>query len=286
MSGPAPSLSLTVFAVVLASALLHAGWNAFVRAAPDKLRGMAVMSMGGSALCALALPFVAVPPAEVWPWLGIGFVGSLSTQALIAQAYARGELSVAYPLQRGLAPIAVTTGSAALFAELPGPVGFAGIGAICCGVAVLAFRGLGPSTARAPILGVALLAALLTALYTLANAKGARLSVSAFDYAIWASVPNGAAWAVVMAMAGRKPLRLLREDWIHAAGSGTVTTLAFILLLWASRHAPVAMVSALRETSILFGLLIAWLFLGERLGAARWTAAGFILCGVVLLRFS
>lgn len=110
MSGPAPSMSLTVFAVVLASALLHAGWNAFVRAVPDKLRGMAVMSMGGSALCALALPFVAVPPAEGWPWLGVGFLGGLSTQALIAQANARGELSAVYPLSGG-SPIAVTIGS-------------------------------------------------------------------------------------------------------------------------------------------------------------------------------
>ncbi len=286
MQDPAPGMSLVVFAVVLASALLHAGWNAFVRAAPDKVRGMAVMSMGGSALCALALPFVAMPPAEAWPWLGVGFLGSLSTQALIARAYARGELSVVYPLQRGLAPIAVTAGSTVLFAELPGPVGFAGIGAICCGVAVLAYRGLGPSTARAHLLGVALLAALLTAIYTLANAKGARLSASALDYVIWASIPNGAAWAAIMAMAGRRPLHLLRQDWLHALCSGAVTTLAFMLLLWATRHAPVAMVSALRETSILFGLLIAGLVLGERLGAARWTAAGFILCGVVLLRFS
>lgn len=274
----------SVFFAVLASALLHAGWNAFVRATPDRTRGMAVMSMGGSSLCALGLPFVDMPPAAAWPWLGLSFLGSLATQALTAHSYKLGELSVVYPLQRGLAPIAVTGGAVLLFSEVPSLAGMGGIAAIAGGVALMAIRGIGKGGARLRTIGLALLAALLTAIYTLANAQGVRLSHSALDYALWASIPNGMAWAAIMAFRGHRPLALIRTDWGHALGSGAVTTLAFVLLLWATRQAPVAIVSALRETSILFGLLIAAFYLKERLGAVRWAAAAMILAGLALVR--
>ncbi|WNG19722.1 EamA family transporter [Cystobacter fuscus] len=279
------SVSTTVFLVILLSAVLHAGWNAAVKASGDRTLSMATVSMAGSFMCILALPFVEGPPPEAWPWMFAGFLGSFGTQAILARAYSTGELSVAYPLTRGLAPVTVTAAGALLFSEVPGPLGLAGVVAIALGVALLAADSMrAGGHAGTSTLGLALSAAVITALYTLANAKGARLSPSALNYAVWSSVPNGVVWLGVMLVQRRDLKQHLRTDALRSLGGGLVSNVAYVLVLWCMRQAPVALVSALRETSVLFSILMGVFWLKERASTWRWMAGGMICSGLFLLR--
>ncbi|MET0406594.1 MAG: EamA family transporter [Cystobacter sp.] len=280
-------MSTSVFLVVMLSALLHAGWNAAVKASGDRTLSMATVSMSGSLLCALAVPFVEPPPLAALPWMAISVVGSIGTQALLAHAYSTGELSVAYPLTRGLTPIVVTSAAALLFAEVPGPLGMGGVAAIASGVALLTVDALrGNRQAGVGTLGVAVCAAFITALYTLSNAKGARLSSSALGYAVYASVPNGLVWCGVMLAQRRDLKRYLRTEGLRSLGGGLVSTVAYVLMLWCMRQAPVALVSALRETSILFSIILGVVWLKERASVWRWAAGGMMFSGLALLRFA
>jgi drug/metabolite transporter (DMT)-like permease len=283
--GKVASVSTTVFLVILLSAVLHAGWNAAVKASGDRTLSMATVSMAGSFMCMLALPFVEGPPPAAWPWLFAGFLGSFGTQAILARAYSTGELSVAYPLTRGLAPVVVTGVGALLFSEVPGLLSMGGVAAIAVGVSLLAVDALrGGRQTVVGTLGLALSAALITALYTLANAKGARLSSSALGYAVWSSVPNGVVWFCVMRVQRRDLRQHFRVDAVRTLGGGLVSTLAYVLLLWCMRQAPVALVSALRETSVLFSIILGVFWLKERASAWRWMAGGMICSGLALLR--
>ncbi len=273
---------------MLASALLHAAWNAGVKVSPDRMAGMAAVSIAASGICALGLPFVALPPPPAWPWLLLGVGASFGTQFVLARAYETGELGVAYPLTRGLAPVITTLAAFALFGEWPAPAGLMGIAAIALGVSALAAEawraGRGAGAGAFHTIGLASLAALLAAIYTVANARGVRLSSSALSFAFWSSVPNGLIWIAILHRRG-VPLRaMLTDRRARALGGGLVATVSFVLILWATTQAPVALVSALRETAVLFGLVLATVWLKERLTPARIAAGLLILAGLFLLK--
>jgi drug/metabolite transporter (DMT)-like permease len=238
-------------AAVLLGAVLHASWNLAVRAGRDRRRETMLVVAGAAVLAVAALPFLPQPRAAAWPFLAVSAVLHVVYFALIAEAYSHGEVSLAYPLMRGTAPMLTAILAWAVLGEEISAAGWLGIATICGGVALMAHR-KGVAGERAAI-RVALANAVVIAAYTLNDATGAPE---------WPS----------------------RAEWLRGAGGGACSIGAYALALWAMTVAPVAPVAALREASMLFGIVLARVFLGERPGRRRWGAAATIAAGAIILR--
>lgn len=275
-----------VMLAVLGAALLHAGWNALLRhqargpdgRAPDA-RGLVL----GAALWALPLlPLLPVPPAAAWPALGVSaLVHALYFEA-VGRAHHQAAFSQAYPLMRGLAPLLTAALAGPLFGEWPGAGAGLGLALLAGGVLAL---GRGPAPERLPtrslltVLGVAG----LVLLYTLLDAHGVRAAGPGL-----ADAAGYSAWLFVLSALPLLPRRAPdgRRAGPGRAGllAGGCSLLAYGITLAAMTRAPVAQVAALRETSVLFGVLMAaWIF-HEPVGPRRWMAAAAVAAGAALLR--
>lgn len=234
----------------------------------------------------LVLPWAGRPDPACWPQLAASVAIHFVYFRALARAYAGGDLSVAYPLMRGVPPMIVGLLGIFFFGERLSAAAWAAIAVLVAGVMLLGWDGLRKgalrgNTARFVALQIAIIVA-----YTLIDGSGVRTSGNAFSYIAWMFVLT----AVVMALAaGNSVRRLVREGpnaCAIAALGGLFTFGSYAVALWAMTRAPVALVAALRETSILFGAALgAWL-LRERFGARRWVAVALILCGVAGVRMA
>jgi drug/metabolite transporter (DMT)-like permease len=276
-------LSPSVVAVVLSAALLHAGWNVAVRAGQDRRRETALVVAGGAVLACVVLPFLKLPPVATWRYLFTSAGLNVVYFVLIAEAYARGGVALAYPLMRGVAPMLAALAAWRLLGEALPLATWIGIATICAGVAALA-RPRGVPGERAAV-RLALANAVVIAAYTLNDAVGARLSGVPFTYTLWlfpmTAVPT-LLWLHRHA-APRRPT--WREARRGLAGAGCMIG-SYGLVLWAMTRAPVAPVAALREISILFGVVLARLALNERPGRWGWGGALAIAAGAAILRLA
>jgi drug/metabolite transporter (DMT)-like permease len=276
-----------VFAAVLAAAFLHAGWNAVVKVGLDRVSAVLLLSMVQSGLALALLGFFPLPAAASWPWLAASALLHTGYKLLLVRAYAHGDLSQVYPLARGSAPLLVALVGAALLGETLGLREALAVLAIALGVVLMALKGGGTDLGSIPpkALAYALGTAVFTASYTLVDGVGARLSGTASGFTLWMFVGDGlamAAWAA--ATRGPAALARLAPAWRGGLAAGAMSLGSYWIAIWAFTRAPVALVAALRETSVLFAMLIAVLVLRERAGGWRWAAAGLIGIGVALMR--
>ena len=273
-------MPLSIFLLVLLAAALHASWNAIVKRGTDKLLGTVLVTASAALLSAAILPFLPLPHAASWPWLAASVALQAGYYAMVARCYQHADMSVAYPLMRGCAPLLVALASTASSEDMP-MAAWAGILLISLGIVGMAIG------ARATALGLPLLTALMIAIYTLVDAHGARLSGHAISYTLWLFLLSGLPLPTWMAMHRRRELlSYARSHWRLGLVGGIGTTTSYAIALWAMTQVPVAMVSALRETSILFALLISTLLLGEQVRRIRWLAASIIVCGAAALRMA
>lgn len=278
-------MSLTVFLAVLGAAFLHAAWSAMVRLGGDRLAAVVALSAGQAALGALALPFVAPPPATVWGWVAASAALHVGYQIMLAKAYETEELSRVYPLARGAAPAMTALVSVGLLGERLSPGGLAAVAAISCGVLLMAAEGGRGRRPGARGLALALGTAGFTTAYTLVDGWGARLSGAPIGYIVWAMIGSAAGTAACAALLrGPRVLTAARASLRVGAAAGAMSFASYAVAVWAFTQAPIALVAGLRETSILFAVVIAAVALKERVGPLRWAAAGLILLGAALAR--
>ncbi len=277
-------MSLLVFAVVLSGALLHATWNAIVKAGDDKLLTTIMVASAAAVLSAALLPFLRLPASASWPFAIASAVVQIAYFLLVARTYQIADMSQAYPLMRGTAPLIVALVSVFTVGDALSPIGWAGVIGICLGIFSIA---LGGRLQDRKGVYLALLNALVIASYTLIDGIGVRRSGSPAAYTLWIFLLTGLPFAV-WAMTARRSrfLAYMRRYWGRGIAAGIGATASYGAALWAMTLAPVAVVAALRETSILFGILIAGLVLKEPIGSRRIIAAGIIACGAALLRLA
>ncbi len=270
-------------AAVLAGAALHATWNVAIRFGGDRRQETALLAAAAAILAAVALPLLRQPLPPAWPHLVISAALHGLYYALIAEAYTRGGVALAYPLMRGSAPMLTTLAAWVLLGERLPVLAWVGIGGICSGVALLARR-RGAAEERAAVL-FALANAVVIAAYTINDAVGARASGSPVGYALWLFVLSAVPTLLWLRRFG--VLRLpTRRQALRAAAGAACSIAAYGVALWAMTRADVAPVAALRETAMLFGLVLARAVLGERPGARGWAAAGAIAAGAAMLRLA
>ena len=274
-------MPLIVFAVVMFAALLHAGWNVIVKSAHDKFLTTIIVTASAAGLSAALLPFVTAPAPASWAYAAASAVLQIAYFLLIARTYQIADMSQAYPLMRGTAPIIVAFVSVFQMGDVLSPIGWAGVIAICLGIFTMA---LGDRANDRKGISLALLNALVIAGYTLIDGAGVRRSGAPAAYTLWVFLLTGlplALWAASARKAAFFPY--FGRHWRLGLAGGVATTASYGLALWAMTVAPVAVVAALRETSILFGTLLAGLVLKEHIGPRRVISACIIACGAAIL---
>jgi drug/metabolite transporter (DMT)-like permease len=277
-----------VFAAVLFAAACHAGWNAVIKRGLDPLATTALISIGAAIVSAAFLPVVGLPAAAAWPWCAASVLIHLFYFVALIEAYRAGDMGQVYPIARGSAPLMTATATTLFVGERLGFAGWCGIVLLVAGVVLLSLRG-GRDLARLDrrAVGFALFTAVTICAYSVVDGLGARLAGSANAYSIALFVGNAlvlliyalirGGWAVVPAMA---------RHWGIGLAGGTLQAGSYGIAIWAMTVAPIAIVAALRETSVLFGAAIAVVFLKEPLRASRIVAALMIVAGLALIRLS
>ncbi len=275
-----------VFLAVLFAALCHAGWNALIKVGLDPLSTTTLISIGSAVVALVFLPFVGVPALPAWPWLIASVIIHLFYFAALIEAYRTGDLGQVYPIARGSAPLMTATATIFIVGEKLSLVGWAGIVALVAGVFLLSARGgreLVTIDRRA--VGFALLTALTICTYSVVDGIGARLAGNPSAYSMWLFLGMA---AVMLPYAlyrdGRDVIPAMQIYWRRGLIGGALQVISYGTVLWAMTLAPIAIVATLRETSVLFGAVIAVIVLKEPLRAVRIGAALLIVCGLILIR--
>ena len=277
-------MTITVFCILLFAALLHASWNAIVKAGTDKLYSAISVSGSAAFIALVLLPFSPQPSAACWPFLGVSCALQVVYTVLVAKTYQVSDMSQTYPLMRGTAPLLVALISVLVLGDSLSWLAWSGIAVICLSILAMAMNGR--MTSRKGV-WLALLNACFIAGYTLVDGTGVRLSDTALGYTLWTFFMNGFCLLFWAMMARRREAsRYLRTHWKKGLLGGIGTMGSYGLALWAMTQAPLAVVAALRETSILFGALIAFMLLKEKVAGLRIAAAVGIAGGAILLRLA
>ncbi|MEQ8665330.1 MAG: EamA family transporter [Rhodospirillales bacterium] len=270
--------------VLLLAALTHALWNAVVKSSGDRLFALTTIMAAGGAICAPLL-FVTEPPApESWPFLAASVVVHLVYYLGLSWAYAHGDLSTAYPVARGAAPLMVAIGAAVFAGQILSPVASTGIVVTSVGISMFAFEnGLPRRATYKPFLS-AFFVSTMIATYTVIDGMGLRRTPDPLAYIAWLFVIDAIplfVWALVVRH--RAYVEHLRTNWRREVVGGALSVIAYGMVLYILSFSGMAMVSALRETSVLFAVAIGAIRLKETFGAYRWIAAFVVTAGIIVM---
>ena len=276
----------TVFVAVLIAAVLHAAWNAVVKSGDDKWLSMAAVVIGHAVSAAVALLLAPAPAPESWPWIGLGVALHFGYQWFLLSAYRLGDFTRVYPLARGSAPLIVALVSVAVLGASLTGTEVAAMALIAAGIVSIALSRAGAAPDRGAV-AAALVTGCFIAGYSLCDGTGARLSGSPVGFFACAAIGNSALFAAFTAWRRPGLLRgLPRRAPTAFLFGGAASFAAYALVVWAFTQAPIALVTALRETSIVFALLIGAFVLRERIDLPRIASTFVTLVGVGLLRLS
>ncbi|KVO93672.1 multidrug DMT transporter permease [Burkholderia ubonensis] len=271
-------------ALVLCSALLHAVWNAFLHVSEDRLAQLGTMSLPYLAFGIAGAWLMPAPERAAWPYVAASAALEVAYCFTLARGYRSGEFGQIYPIARGLSPLLVSVLAFAALHERPTPFGFAGIVLVSFGIMSLALRrGFRFSGESVPY---ALLTGVFIAAYSICDGIGARVAGSALGYVAWVyllwSVPQ--ILLVCAVRGGPRGVFGSRDAVRQGVVAGTISLVAYGIVVLAYRHLPVATVSALRETSSIFAVAIGWFAMRERPGAQRLVACALVVAGAALIR--
>jgi drug/metabolite transporter (DMT)-like permease len=277
-----------VFTAVLAAAACHAGWNTLLKLKVAPVVATVLVAVAAGVMVLPLLPFTPLPAASAWPYIVASAIIHVAYFVTLAEAYRWGDLSQVYPIARGTAPLLTAALAAFWLQEGLGRAGWAGVSVLAAGILLLTFKG---GRRLASVDGRAVAFALATSLtitaYTLVDGIGARLAGSSLAYTVWLFIGDGVTMAIYgwLRVGPATLMRDFRAHWGMAAAGAGLSTAAYAIAIWAMTVAPIALVAALRETSVLFAALFATLILREPMLPVRLVAAVLVLAGALLLRF-
>ncbi|PRY37315.1 EamA family transporter [Umezawaea tangerina] len=279
-------MSVTVVVVVLASAVLHATWNALAHATGDTLAGFVLLCLGSLA-CALPLVVLAPPPdPAAWPFIAASVVLQVAYQVFLLQAYRLGEFGQVYPLARGTSPWVVAVLSATVLGHPLPAHQWAGVLTLSLGLVVLTLAHGVPGRGHLPALAAAFGTGLMIAAYTVVDGSGVRHADSVLGYIGWEFLLQALPLPLYALLRHRRALPpRLRAAGGRAVVGGALSAVAYGLVVWAQNREPANLpaIAALRETSIVLGAVIGAVVFHERFGRVRLAAGGLVVAGIVLL---
>ena len=278
-------MPFSVMLLVLLGATLHAVWNALVKAGSDKYLDTVGVLTGAALLTLLWLPFLPLPARASWPYLATSTLIHQAYFTLIALSYRKGDMSLVYPITRGTAPALMAVASTLMLTEHPSPVGWIGVLLVSGGVILFAFDSKRSRSFHITPVLLALANAGVIACYTLSDGTGVRLSGNAFSYTSWGFLLCALLYTPAAFLIRRNAATYhFQRTWRLSLLGGGCSVAAYSITLWAMTRAPMASVAALRETSILVGVLIAAFTLKESITPLRIAAAGLVVAGAFFIK--
>ena len=274
-------MTLTVTIILLISAVVHASWNALLKVNGDRVAMLAVMYGTMSLICVFVIPFTAPMTPEAWAWLVPAVALHVVYKLGLIKMYEHGDLSLAYPVARGVAPVAVLLLALLLAGEVPTGNQITGVALVCLGL-----MGFISRKANATVQGLfyAAMTGLIIAAYTVFDGMGVRAVEQAATFAGWVLLGDGLGTvALGFFYHGRRLPGLCRDLLPKAMPAGAIAGLAYGGVLWGLGQANMGGVSAIRESSVVFAALIGTLLMGEPMGARRITASIIVVLGIVIL---
>ncbi len=278
-------MSAYVAMLVLLSALMHAGWNLLVKRSQDGQLDNVSFAVTASGLAAMMLPFAPLPQTDCVPWMATSLLAHVAYFITLIEAYRHADLSVTYPLMRGMAPVLVT-GMAVLAGEHVSLGQGLGISLVGLGIALPVWIGLGWRADSRLGLIFGALNAVVIALYTFLDGMGVQQAGTSFGYTVWMFFFNG--WGILAYTVWRRGRAVV---WVHMRTHWRISLLgavmsigAYGIVLWAMSLAPISSVAALREVSVVFAAVMGAWWLRERMGPQRIAGACLVGCGVMLIK--
>ena len=265
--------------LMLLSGAAHAVVNTILKSGGDKMAGRALID-GSSALIVLPFAFFVPLPHGAWPWLFASMAIHLVYLFALIKAFEGADMNAVYPVMRGVAP-ALAAAVAVLALGDPVSAGIVvGIALVSAGTMAIAFW-RPPSRAA---LGWALLTGATIAAYTVVDAKGARAAPSAASYIVWGFLFLGGGIGTIFAVwRGKMFFVQAKQQWKPGVLAGALSIVSYGAALWSYRLGDVPRLAALRETSIVFGVILAALVLREKVTRMRALSAAIIAAGAVIL---
>jgi len=269
-----------LYGLVILSAIAHATWNALVKSAGDRMLTMVAIRTTGMVFGLVALPFVDWPAPASWTWLAVTSVVMFAYYALLVRSYGIGDMSVVYPLARGLAPVLTTIAAFVAIGEALSTTQVVAVAMISLGIMVLSF---GAGASRSAV-GFALATGVAVATYSFFAGLGVRAAETVLGFQACLEIVTGFGtfcYGVVVRRAD--VMAYVRRHGLLGFFAGAVSVLGFLAFLIAATALPLGPVSAVRETSVIFGAVLGALVLKEGFGLRRIAAAVLVTVGIVLL---
>ncbi|HEY7800361.1 MAG TPA: DMT family transporter [Hyphomonadaceae bacterium] len=282
--------TLFAFALGLGSAVTLAGANTLVKAAKDILGGRTVMTLTGSILMLPAVFFTPLPSPKTWIILAFSLPAHWLYQTALVRALSRGDLSLVFPVMRGSAPMLTAIAAAVVLGEHLSPLAIAGLVVASLATAMFALPEKNFGGSRR-VRNSALLWAVATgagvAIYNVIDAQGVRSGPTQWSFIVWLFVLDWMGISTIMlATRGSKAFAAsARRALLPGVAAGVCSTISFSMALYGFSVAPVAYMSAMRETAVVFAAIMGWWFLREGFGARRTFAAIVMAGGLTLLQF-
>lgn len=279
-------MSLTVFLVVLAAAAMHAGWNALLKIRLEPFLAMVLIHLFGAIITLPVLFYTGWPRAEAMVWLAASTIIHVGYYFALAAAYERADMSQVYPIARGSAPLMTALLGVSIFGEKISLISGLGIATLALGIFVMSLRSARDAAHmdRKALLFAGLTAITITA-YTISDGIGARASGDAVAYIAALFVLDGLTLTIIaLCMRGWKGLKPMMSFIPQGLAGGAMACGSYGIAIWAMTVAPIPLVAAVRESSVLWGAAIAVIFLKEPLRANRVIAACLIVAGLVMMR--
>jgi drug/metabolite transporter (DMT)-like permease len=279
-------MKIGVAALVLLAAVLHASWNVMLRSGRDRLWSGMAISLSSAIACLVAIPFLPLPNSASWPYLVLSALIHVAYQLLLVRMYREGEFGITYPVARGSSPLLISLGGAALSREYLSAIHLVGVVLVSAGIFALA---LGAHHLHRRSVLAALATGTSIAAYSLTDGLGGRIAGNAAGYTAWMTLLCGSSMPVVAIWLQKSQggIRLIqgrtRREFVQAAVGGIVLVLGYGIVIWAMQRTPMGMVSALRETSVLFAVVLGWAILGEPFTVKKVLSSALICLGVLCL---
>ncbi|MCA0433821.1 MAG: DMT family transporter [Proteobacteria bacterium] len=278
-------METTVFLAVLFAAFLHAAWNVQIKLNLDRFLALFLLQILMGVFGIGILLVLGLPGEAGYPYAFISGIVHTGYNLFLARSYRHGDLSLVYPMARGAAPLLTLIGTFIFSHDVPSPLAIAGIVVLIGGLLAAAFSGMRRRSADGATVFYALGTAVFIAVYTVVDGLGGRVSGTPIAYAGLVFVFDAAMLLVtVLAVRGTSAVRDVLPMWKAGLIGGGASSIAYAVVIWAMAQAPIATVAALRETSIIFALLMSAKYLKETLTPARIAGGLLIVAGAVLLR--
>jgi drug/metabolite transporter (DMT)-like permease len=274
-----------VFFAVLFGAACHAGWNAMLKIRLEPFSAMALIAIASAIVVIPLVPFVGIPPLPAWPWVIASVVLHLGYFIGLTEAYRTGDMSQVYPIARGTAPLMTAIIGTLFVGEAIGIRGWLGILLLAGGVFLLSMRGGRDLHFDRRAVAFALFTAVTICGYSIVDGTGARTAGNAHAYTVWLFLLDGLVMLIFALL--RRGTAVIQEFvgfWKGGLIGGTLSLVSYWIAIWAMTVAPIALVAALRETSVLFAAAIAVIVLKEPLQRPRIVAALMIVAGLAFIR--